>query len=127
MFELTRVKYEKSIPITDTNDVVFIKFREFENSVNRNFKSLRSVSDYAKQLHITANYLNAICQKRRGKSAGEIIRDRLMLEARRMLTHSRKFYQSEIAYQLNFDDNSYFGRFARKSITGIPRPTSAAK
>ncbi len=112
LFALSRA-YEKSIPLTDTNDIIFIKVREFENSVNRNFKTLRTVSEYAHQLHITANYLNAICQKRRGKPAGEIIRDRMMLEARRMLTHSDNTI-SQIAYDLNFEDNSYFGRFFKK-------------
>lgn len=112
LFELTRV-YEQSIPLTDVNDVQFAQVREFENMVNKNFKTMRSVSDYASHLHITANYLNAICQRRRGISAGEIIRNRIMLEARRLLTHSENTV-AQIAYDLNFEDNSYFGRFFKK-------------
>jgi AraC family transcriptional activator of pobA len=112
LFELSRA-YEKSIPLTNTSDVIFMKMREFEISVNKNFKTMRSVAQYAAQLHITPNYLNSICQKRKGKPAGEIIRDRIMLEARRLLTHSENSI-SQIAYDLNFEDNSYFGRFFKK-------------
>ena len=118
LFELSRV-YEQSIPLTNSNDVLFAQVREFENSVNKNFKTMRSVADYASQLHITPNYLNAICQKRRGKSAGEIIRDRIMLEARRLLTHSENSI-AQIAYDLNFEDNSYFGRFFKKYSGSTP-------
>jgi AraC family transcriptional regulator, transcriptional activator of pobA len=112
LFDLCRA-YEKSIPQVDKDDVIFMKVREFETSVNRNFKTMRSVSEYAAQLSITANYLNSICQKRKGKPAGEIIRDRMMLEARRLLTHSENSI-AQIAYDLNFEDNSYFGRFFKK-------------
>jgi AraC family transcriptional activator of pobA len=118
LFELSR-KYEKSIPTADKSDAVFIKVREFENSVNKNFKTMRTVNEYAKQLNITPNYLNAISRQRRGKPAGEIIRDRIMLEARRMLAHSENSI-SQIAYALNFADNSYFGRFFKKYSGSTP-------
>lgn len=112
LFELTRI-YEQSIPVVKDKDPVNQLLMDFESLVNKNFRSLHLVNDYALLLHITANYLNAICKKRKDKSAGELIRDRMMLEAKRLLTHSDSTI-AQIAYDLNFEDNSYFGRFFKK-------------
>jgi len=46
-------------------------------------------------------------------SAGELIRDRIILEAKRLLVNA-KMSVSEIAHELNFVDNSYFSRFFKK-------------
>jgi AraC-like DNA-binding protein len=52
-------------------------------------------------------------QKKSGKSAGELIRQRVLLEAKRLLAHT-KLSVSEISFKLGFEDNSYFGRFFKK-------------
>ena len=112
LFELTRI-YEQSIPVLKEKDNVNQLLRDFEALVNKNFRTLHAVNDYAGLLHITPNYLNTISKKRKGKSAGELIRDRMMLEAKRLITHS-DITIAQIAYNLNFEDNSYFGRFFKK-------------
>lgn len=87
--------------------------QKFEHLINEKFKVMKGVKDYAARLCITPNYLNAVCTKVTGKSAGEHIRERIMLEAKRLLLHSDNTV-SEIASELNFDDNSYFCRFFKK-------------
>ncbi|HWB62638.1 MAG TPA: AraC family ligand binding domain-containing protein, partial [Chitinophagales bacterium] len=69
LFEVIRV-YEKLTPPAN-EDATYIKLREFEDLVNQNFRNMHSVAEYAAQLHITANHLNAICRKQKDKSAGE--------------------------------------------------------
>ena len=118
LFELTGI-YEHSIPITIGHNSMDEKLREFETLIEKNFKKYHLVADYASILHITANYLNAICTRRKGKPAGEVIRDRIILEAKRLLTHSDKTI-TQIAYDLGFEDNSYFGRFFRKYCDQTP-------
>jgi AraC-like DNA-binding protein/mannose-6-phosphate isomerase-like protein (cupin superfamily) len=118
LFELTGI-YERSIPISAEPHVVDDKLREFESLIEKNFKKYHLVADYAAILHITANYLNAICTRRKGKAAGEVIRDRIILEAKRLLTHSDKTI-TQIAYDLGFEDNSYFGRFFKKYCDETP-------
>lgn len=66
-------------------------------------------------MYITPNYLNALCQDALGVTAGDVIRDRVLLEAKRMLTNSHVDV-AEIAYQLNLHDNSYFTRFLKKTL-----------
>jgi AraC-like DNA-binding protein len=50
-----------------------------------------------------------------GKSAGELIRDRLFLEAKRLLMNP-ELTISEVSGQLNFVDNSYFSRAFKKNV-----------
>ena len=118
LFELTGI-YEKSIPSTGGHNSQDDKLRQFETLIEKNFKKYHLVADYASILHITPNYLNAICTRRKGKPAGEVIRDRIILEAKRLLTHSDKTI-TQIAYDLGFEDNSYFGRFFRKYCHQTP-------
>jgi AraC-like DNA-binding protein len=85
----------------------------FQELIEENFMTLKTPREYASKMNITPNYLNALCRKKSGKSAGELIRQRILLEAKRLLAHS-KLSISEIAFQLGFEDNSYFGRYFRK-------------
>jgi AraC family transcriptional regulator, transcriptional activator of pobA len=79
--------------------------RNFKKLVQSNFKAKKSVIDYAKMLNITAGHLNDTVQKDTGKSAGAVIHDRIILEAKRLLYHSPKTVK-EIAFELNYEDPS---------------------
>lgn len=72
---------------------------------------------YAAHLSVTPNYLNTLCKKLAGKTLGEIIRSRIVLEAKRLLVNS-EYTISQIAYELYFEDNSYFSKFF-KANTGL--------
>ena len=91
---------------------------EFLCLVGKLFRSASAVSDYAARLHVTPSHLNETVRRTLGKTAGQVIRERILLEARRLLRHS-KLSISEIAYHLQFEDPSYFARFFRKQ-TGQP-------
>ena len=93
--------------------------RNFLNLIETNFKSLRLPKEYAALLYITPNHLNALCKELLGQSAGEIIRDRVVLEAKRLLV-IKDYSVAEIAYELNFNDNSYFTKFFKKAIGMTP-------
>jgi AraC-like DNA-binding protein len=68
-------------------------------------------------MQLSPKQLYAICQAVLQKSITDIIQDRLMLEAKRLLVHT-DFTISQIAAQLNYTDNSYFNRFFKK-IAGL--------
>ena len=93
--------------------------KAFEALIDKHFYEYRFPKEYAKVLLVTPNYLNAICQKVKNKSAGDMIRDRILIECKRLLIHTN-LSASEIAYQLNFKDNSYFSRFFKKHIGIAP-------
>ena len=91
----------------------------FQELIEKNFIELKSPKEYASLMNVTANHLNALCKKKSGKSAGELIRQRIILEAKRLLAHT-KLSVSEIAFKLGFIDNSYFGRYFKKYTKKTP-------
>lgn len=89
----------------------------YTTMVNEQFREHRSVAWYARQLNITPNYLNILCKRSLYASANELIRKRLILEAKRLLGISGKSIK-EIAYELGFCDTANFSNFF-KSHTGV--------
>lgn len=91
--------------------------RQFEFLIEQHFREKRLPKDYAELMFITPNYLNTLTNNAIGKSAGEIIRDRILLEAKRLLGNSDLMI-GQIAAMLHFEDNAYFTRFFKK-YTGL--------
>jgi len=118
LYELSRV-YRILLGSNIVNPDIVGKVQLFEQKLEHHFKDRKSVKAYADLLHITPNYLNAMCKRVKGKLASEIIQERLMLEAKRFLTHTDQSV-SEIAYLIGFEDNSYFGRFFKKNSGMTP-------
>jgi len=94
-----------------------VLFYDFKKLVEENFTTIRLPKDYAALLFITPGQLNNISKEIAGIAAGEIIRNRVILEAKRLLVNFNLTI-TDIAGQLNFADNSYFVRFFRK-YTGL--------
>lgn len=90
---------------------------KFRTLVEVDFKKAHSVKYYTQKLNISAKKLNDCCQEAVGKSSHHIIKDRIILEAKRLIFHGIMTVQ-EIAYHLGFDDPYYFSRFFKKS-TGL--------
>jgi AraC family transcriptional activator of pobA len=88
----------------------------FMELFDKNFREEKMVSAYATQMSVTANYLNRIVKKHTGHSAGHHIRQRVVLEAKRMARYSDSGMK-EIAYELGFLDSAHFSRFF-KSVAG---------
>ena len=88
--------------------------KNFRHLIDQHYKSIKLPKEYADLLYVTPNHLNALTQDLLGKTAGELIRDRVLLEAKRLLTNAAMTV-AEISFNLNFQDNSYFNRFFKKS------------
>jgi AraC family transcriptional regulator, transcriptional activator of pobA len=96
-----------------------ITYKKFKRLIDEHFQYNLSVSAYAERLHLTQHHLNRICKQVCGKTAGEMIRSRSLLEAKRMLTFS-DLSVSEIAAQLHIFDPSYFARQFRRETGATP-------
>lgn len=72
---------------------------------------------YADQISITVKHLNNVVKQDLGKSATQLIRDRVLLESKRLLSYSN-MTQKEIAFQVGFSDPSYFSHFFKR-YTGL--------
>ena len=107
----------KSVNQTNFNYTQNNLVRKFEGSLEKYFKEEHYPKFYADQLAVTPNYLNSVCKFITGKTAGEMIRNRIILEAKRLLVNTQSTI-SQIAFELNFEDNSYFTKFF-KSNSGV--------
>ena len=93
--------------------------KNFQKLIEQNFQTLKLPKDYAELLYITPNHLNALCNDLLGISAGEVIRDRIFLEAKRLLINL-DLTITEISNRLNFTDNSYFTKSFKKQTGATP-------
>jgi AraC-like DNA-binding protein len=91
--------------------------KNFKNLIETNYINSKLPKDYAELLYITPNHLNALCNDLLGIPAGEVIRNRVVLEAKRLLINPQLGI-TEVANHLNFADNSYFTKFFKKQ-TGV--------
>lgn len=82
----------------------------FETLVDENYREKRFPSFYAERLNMSVNHLNRICREKRAVSCGALIRNRIILEAERLLYHTFKTVR-EIAIELGFDNVPYFITF----------------
>ncbi|MET0298905.1 MAG: AraC family transcriptional regulator [Flavitalea sp.] len=87
--------------------------RNFVQLIDQHFRSVKLPKEYAELLYVTPNHLNALSRHLTGRTAGEQIRERVLLEAKRLLI-STDLTVTEIAHDLEFQDNSYFNRFFKK-------------
>jgi AraC family transcriptional regulator, transcriptional activator of pobA len=89
----------------------------FKNLVNNCFITNKQVSDYAGKLFVTPNYLNDTIKEQTGKTAKELISEKILSEAKKQLRYSTGDI-AEIAFYLGYDEPTHFIRFF-KSRTGI--------
>lgn len=93
------------------------EFNRFRELVEKQYRMQHNPSYFASELNMTEKRLNEICKQQTGDNVSAYIRDRILLEAKRLLSNTDHSVK-EIAYFLGFNDYSYFTRFFRKS-TGI--------
>lgn len=97
----------------------FKHYHDFENLIEQYFSSQKSISYYASLLGITPKHLNRITQSVVQKTATDIITERVVLEAKRMLMYLDESLV-EIAFRLGYEEYSYFVRVFRKSSGMTP-------
>lgn len=93
--------------------------KRFKILVTENFMQLHEVSAYAGMLNLSAGHFSEMIKEQSGKTAIEHIHDRLLLEAKRLLFHTNHSIK-EIAFQLGFEDASYFNRFFKRLTARTP-------
>jgi AraC family transcriptional activator of pobA len=88
--------------------------------IDENFRKERLISFYAARLAMTADRLNDHVKRATGVTAGHLIRQRVLTEAKRALVFTTQPIH-EIAYDLAFSDPSHFTRFFRKQTGTTPQ------
>lgn len=80
---------------------------------------------YAEQLKVTPDHLSRSCRAVAGLSALDLLHERLVLEARRLLAYTDAPV-AEVARELGFADPAYFSRFFARQAGQAPQAYRAA-
>jgi AraC family transcriptional activator of pobA len=94
--------------------------------VDEHFRRERLIAFYAETLAMTPDRLNDHVKRATGVTAGHLIRQRVLTEAKRQLVFTTQPIQ-EIAYDLAFSDPSHFTRFFRKQTGLTPQAFRAGR
>ncbi|MGB0524484.1 MAG: helix-turn-helix domain-containing protein [Flammeovirgaceae bacterium] len=118
-------KSDGEIPENKRND--FLIYQKFREELDEYFAALASdkldkhpnVSTIAERIFLNPSYLNTVVKSVSGKTASIMIQEKTILEAKSYLMHT-DLQITEIAFQLGFDNVSYFTRLFKKWTATSP-------
>ncbi|HEX8561745.1 MAG TPA: helix-turn-helix transcriptional regulator [Flavobacterium sp.] len=103
----------------NTQNSYYSRFLEFRSLVEIHYKIQKSAAAYAELMHMSARHLNRINKQIINKTTSEIITERVILEAKRMLLYSKANF-SEIADDLGFADYAHFSKVFKNGTGQTP-------
>ena len=95
-------------------------FAQFIRLLSIHHRQERSVGFYADKLFISPKYLSLLVKEVSNQTAGEWIDKYVVLEAKTLLS-STNFSIQEISDQLNFSNQSFFGKYFKQHVGMSPR------
>lgn len=98
---------------------------DFIALVDKHFRKIHAVAEYAEKLYVSPKSLSKRLHASGYKTPTEVIRNRIVLEAKRDLRYTQKSVK-EIAFDLGFDDPAYFTRFFKKAENQSPQAYRSA-
>ncbi|MBR2128878.1 MAG: AraC family transcriptional regulator [Bacteroidales bacterium] len=94
-------------------------FNRFLKILSENYLKEREVKYYADRMNLTPRYLTTTIRKVSGHTVSEWISRFIIKDAKYLLNHSMLTVQ-QIAYELNFPNQSFFGKFFKKHVGMSP-------
>lgn len=92
---------------------------QFKSLLDEHFMQHRSPSFYASELALSPSVFTKACKRYYGKTPSQLIQDRVILEAKKLIHLTHKSFK-EIAALLNFEDEHYFSRYFKKNTSITP-------
>lgn len=94
-------------------------FQTLEKAIEKNYKTEKSAKFYADILCVSAKHLNRISKTTLNKTTTELITDRVLLESKRLIVHSKNNL-AEIAHILGYEDYAYFSKVFKAKVNLTP-------
>ncbi len=116
LIECSRYAVKDSIDNTQLLESRNIIVEEFRRLLELNYSKWHRVKDYSEQIGVTPDYLNNVIRSFLGKSAKELIIERVILESKRLAVNTLLTLK-EISFSVGFNDPYHFSKFF-KSATG---------
>jgi AraC family transcriptional activator of pobA len=95
-------------------------FRRFTQLVEQHYREHPKIEDLAHKLGISVSHLNGTCRELGGQPALQIMHDRQLLEAKRLLTYTSMTI-NEMSDVLGFSDPTNFSRLFRRRVGFSPK------
>ena len=99
--------------------VSYKAFLNFRKLIEENYCRMHTVKDYAALLNVSSKTLTLYVNECSKYSPLELINNRIILEAKRLLRYS-VLSVKEIAFRLGFEDPSYFAKFFKRLVKQSP-------
>ena len=115
LLQLRRLSKENQ----QNNRITSKNILRFSKLVSHTLHENLSINDFASKLNLTIDRLNEICKEHYGKSPKAIILEKKITEAKRLL-YFTDLSVKEIAFQLGFEDSSYFSRIFKQKTNLSP-------
>lgn len=103
----------------DAGNRAQLLFRRFKALLEEHFVDAQEPAEYARLLRTTQRALNDAARRCAGSTTAQLIRDRIILEAKRLLAHSGA-QVAQVGAQLGFEDPAYFSRCFKKHTGHTP-------
>ncbi|MDO6491895.1 MAG: AraC family transcriptional regulator [Cellulophaga sp.] len=119
LINLERVHHlndDKKLRINNTYERQLFNFKDL---IEVNYNKGLSITAYADILNISSRTLTSITKTLLGKSPSQLLKERIILEAKRLLKFT-SLQSNEIAFRLGFEDDSYFVKYFKKSVGILP-------
>ncbi|GIU10357.1 MULTISPECIES: helix-turn-helix transcriptional regulator [unclassified Shewanella] len=116
---LVALATERGADAQHLSETQAFRFQQFLLLIESNAAHTRDASDYAEMLHISYKSLNLLCKQASGQTTKQLIDAHAILEIKRRLTIGSAKIQ-EIAYDLGFDDVTYFVKFFKRHTQLTP-------
>ena len=110
---LTLRLYHESAVAAPTSSRAYQLVSRYKQCVEEDYLVFRAISHYAQRLECTEKTLNRACLTMEGRTAKVLLDRRVLLEAKRLLAHSRDSITA-IAEHLGFSETTNFSRFFKK-------------
>lgn len=104
---------------TRVADQDLLRFHRFSLLIEQHHAEHWPLQHYADELGMTTARLNLVCRRLAGMSSRQLIADRQLQEAKRLLLHSGQSV-SQIGFSLGFQDPAYFSRFFSQQVGCSP-------
>lgn len=115
--DLARVHQESDLVKTSTH---YANLKRLQKLIDEYFKQKKLPRDYAEMMNMTTRHLSRICADTLNTTPTELIQERVLIEAKRMLIHSDATI-SYVAEALGYEDYSYFIRLFKKKVGMSPK------
>lgn len=124
IIKTTRLAKDQLIP-TELKESQIDTIRKFNVLVDLHFKNKKQVNDYADLLFKSPKTLSNLFAKYNQKSPLQVIHERIVLEAKRLLMYTDKT-SKEIAFDLGFDEVASFHKLFKKTTSQTPQTFKTA-